>query len=64
MMLQNPNFYVFGYIWIHVLNGQIFHFFKKQCSVVLTLCVALSCLLRHLMLWPKYNKSKMDNIQI
>jgi len=30
MMLRNPNFYVFGYIWIHVLNAQIFNFFKKS----------------------------------
>jgi hypothetical protein len=30
IMLQNPNFYVFGYIWIHVLDGGIFHFFKKS----------------------------------
>jgi hypothetical protein len=46
------------------LRWSNFSFFQKKCLVVLTLCVALSCLLRHLMLWPKYNKSKMDNIQI
>jgi hypothetical protein len=32
MMLQNPNFYVFGYIWIHVLDGGIFHLKKKSMS--------------------------------
>ncbi len=35
-----------------------FSFFSKnQSLVVLTPCVGLNCLSKHLVLWPKYNQS-------
>jgi hypothetical protein len=58
LILQNPQLYVFGYIWMFYMVN-VFCFFKKSKFGDATLCVALSYLLGHLMLWQKYNQSTM-----
>ncbi len=61
MMLQNPNFYVFGYNWMLQIV-EVFIFSKNQSLVVLTPFVALSCLLRHLVLYMAKVQSKQNVI--